>query len=103
MLAPALTARCSPGSYFSHEVVPFPLSLFSLFLSLRRWTSAPATVFALLGGSFDASHVPSFADLCCGRWGGRVGGSLLVPRDTTENMKEKLLLPVEGKQEACPF
>jgi len=92
-----LTARCSPGSYFSREVVPFPLSLFSLFLSLRRWTSAPAAVFALLGGSFDAPHMPSFADLCRGRWGGGgVGGPLLVPRDITENMKEKVLLPVEG-------
>jgi len=41
--------------------------------------------------------VPSFADLCRGRWGGGgVGGSLLVPRDTTENTKEKVLLPVEG-------
>ena len=74
----------------------FPLSLFSLFLSLRRWASAPAAVFALLGGRFDASHVPSFADLCRGRWGGGVGGSSLVPRDTTENTKEKVLLPVEG-------
>jgi len=96
MPAPALTARCSPGSYFSREVVPFPLSLFSLFLSLRCWTSAPAAVFALLGGSFASSHVPSFADLCRGRWGGGVGGSLIVPRDTTENTKEKVLLPVEG-------
>ena len=97
--APALTTRRSLSSYFSREVVPFPLSLFSLFLFLRRWASAPAAVLALLGGSFDASHVPSFADLCRGRWGGGVGGSSLVPRDTTENTKEKekkVLLPVEG-------
>ena len=96
MPAPALTPRCSPGSYFSHEVVPFPLSIFLSFLSLGRWACAPAAVFALLGSSFDASHVPSFTDLCRGRWGGGVGGSLLVPQDTTENTKENVLLPVEG-------
>ena len=28
--------------------------------------------------------------------GGGVGGSSLMPRDTTENTKEKVLLPVEG-------
>jgi len=70
---------------------------FCLFLSLRRWASSPAAVFARLGGSFDASHVPSFADFCRGRWGGGgLGGSSLVPRDATENTKEKVLLPVQG-------
>jgi len=51
-------------------VVPFPLSIFLCFLSLGRWACAPAAVFTLLGGSFDASHVPAFASLLRGRWEG---------------------------------
>jgi len=51
-------------------VVPFPLSIILSFLSLGRWACAPAAVFAVLGGGFDASHVPSFAYLLRGKWGG---------------------------------
>jgi len=77
-------------------VVPFPLSIFLCFLSLGRWACAPATVFALLGGSFDASHVPSFASLLRGRWGGEE-----VARRSSRGMpqhekEKKVLLPVEG-------
>ena len=97
MPAPALTARCSPSSYFSREVVPFFLSIFLSFLSLGRWACAPAAVFALLGGSFNASHVPSFASLLRGRWGGEEVARRL-PRGMPQHEKEKkkVLLPVEG-------
>jgi len=96
MPAPTLTARCSPGSYFSREVVPFPLSIFLSFLSLGRWACASAAIFALLGGSFDASHVPSFHLSLAREVGGRGGGSSLVSRDATTRKGKKVLLPVEG-------
>jgi len=92
MPAPTLTARCSPGSYFSREVVPFPLSIFLSFLSLGHWACAPATVFTLLGGSFDVSHVPSFASLLRGRWGGEE-----VARHSSRGM------PQHEKEKKCCY
>jgi len=77
-------------------VVPFPLYIFLSFLSLGRWTCAPAAVFALLGASFDASHMPSFASLLRGRWGGEEVAHHLSRGMPQHEKEKKVLLPVEG-------